>query len=215
MDAQKFDKFVEKLALTIENDPNDYKQLVVLQQECLDLLNQFQDQQNSTIESLRHLSYFRLKLKQLLTKHHNVEGVNNYAFQPIEFIIDFLDLEIDIIDKRIRYPDFKELRFEHKNNSPENSIYKWTDRKSDLIEVLQGITLLGSINDGNIKKSDFIIYMGKQLNVNLQNHYGLFNDILNRYEDPNKKYARIYYLRKMIEALQYKLEALDNKQKKG
>lgn len=121
-------------------------------------------------------------------------------------------MEIDIIDKRIKYPD---LQRKHQTIDSEASLvdsYKWTDNKSDLIEVLQAIILLGSINEGKVKKNDFIVFIGKQLNVNLQNHNGLLNDILNRFDNPDDQYSRIYYLKRMIDALQQKLEALDKKQ---
>lgn len=141
----------------------------------------------------------------MINKHGSVS-------QIIEFIIDFLDLEIDIIDKRIKYPDLQRKHQTIDSKVSAVDSYKWTDNKSDLIEVLQAIVLLGSINEGKVKKNDFIVFIGKQLNVNLQNHNGLLNDILNRFDNPDDKYSRIYYLKRMIDALQQKLEALDKKQ---
>jgi hypothetical protein len=89
--------------------------------------------------------------------------------------------------------------------------FTWTDSKSDLVEILQSILQLESINKGNVKKGDFILYMGSVLNIDLSNHNSLFNDILSRYDDPNESDSRLRYLRRLVKALSGKLIQLDRK----
>lgn len=130
----------------------------------------------------------------------------------MEYLIDFLDMELGLLDTKAKFPattttnDAKSVSIADKK---EKSDFTWTDSKSDLIEILHSILLLRSINKGKVKKSDFILFMGEVFNIDLKNHSGLFNDILNRYDDPQQQYSRLYYLRQMVDALSMRLKELD------
>jgi hypothetical protein len=64
MEQNMFDSYLEKLSRLITGEINDYKLFIEIQQEGIDLLEQFQSLQRPTIESLRRLGYFKLKIKQ-------------------------------------------------------------------------------------------------------------------------------------------------------
>lgn len=76
MDTKVFDGFVDKIASSIENNLDDYKHFVQLQQECLELLDQFHDKQTFTVDNLRRLSYFRLKLRQLFISRFSEKKID-------------------------------------------------------------------------------------------------------------------------------------------
>ena len=65
MDSKVFDGFVDKIALSIENNLDDYKYFVQLQPAFSVLLAQFLYILTFIVDNLRRLSYFRLKLRQL------------------------------------------------------------------------------------------------------------------------------------------------------
>lgn len=58
-------------------------------------------------------------------------------------------------------------------------------------------------------------HIGNALNVDLENHSGLLNDMLNRYDDPDIENARIYYLKDMLEALSNRLNELDKNKRRN
>lgn len=209
------DQFVEKLTVTIESKISDYKAFIELQRECVQILENFNDKLNTDLEGMRRLGYFRLQVKHLLHNHFKTKDAVEFEHQimgSMEYLIDFLDMELGLLDTKAKFPattttnDAKSVSIADKK---EKSDFTWTDSKSDLIEILHSILLLRSINNGKVKKSDFILFMGEVFNVDLKNHSGLFNDILNRYDDPQQQYSRLYYLRQMVDALSMRLKELD------
>lgn len=123
-------------------------------------------------------------------------------YELLEFEITLLDKELSGIYKIDTTP---------KINPTFKSEYIWTGKKCDLIEVLQGVLLLGSINKGVVKQGEFIRFIGQTLNVDLNNSSDILNNILNRQENPNQDNSRIRYLRRMIDAFDEKLQQLDSK----
>lgn len=211
------DQFVEKLTATIETKISDYKAFIELQCECVHMLEEFSDKWKTDLEGLRCLGYFRLQVKHLLQNYFKTKNPIEFEHQimgSVEYLIDFLDMELGILDTKTKFPAAAIIN-DIEGNTPSGkkikSDFTWTDNKTDLIEILQSILLLRSINGGKVKKNEFILFMGDVLNVDLRNHTGLFNDILNRYDDPNKSNSRIYYLRQMVEALSMRLKELDEK----
>lgn len=82
---------------------------------------------------------------------------------------------------------------------------KWTDSKAALAEIVYGIHLLHSVNGGNIDIKVLATIFSKMFNVDLSDIYHIFLAIRNRKGD------RIIYLNRMIEALNKRMDELDNK----
>lgn len=209
------DQFVEKLANTMESKISDYKAFIELQRECVEILEKFNDNWSSDLEGLRRLGYFRLEVNNLIRNYFKVKNAADFEQQilgSVEYLLDFLDLELGILDTKAKFPAAASKKDTNTKFTVEEGVksdYTWTDNKTDLIEILQGILLLKSINNGKVKKSDFVLYMGEVFNIDLKNHSGLFNDILNRYDDPDLPHSRISYLRQMVDALSNRLKELD------
>lgn len=179
------------------------------------MLEEFSDKWQTDMDGMRSLGYFRLQVKNLLRNHFKTKDAVEFEHQimgSMEYLLDFLDMELSILETKTKFPSAASIKTIGEHSPPDKKLksdFTWTDSKSDLIEILQSILLLRSINRGKVKKNEFIIFMGDALNVNLRNHTGLFNDILNRYDDPNKPHSRIYYLRQMLDALSMRLKELD------
>lgn len=71
MHREAIDEFVNKLTITIENKISDYKTFIELQQECLEMLEKFNDKWRSSYEGLRCLGYFRIQVRHLLRNYFN------------------------------------------------------------------------------------------------------------------------------------------------
>lgn len=95
-------------------------------------------------------------------------------------------------------------------NSEKN--FEWTGSRTELVEVVEAILLLKSVNYGNITKREFYAYVGEVLNVDLSNHCKILSDMRNRKDDFSCEDRRIRYLPRMMEALSEKFKFLDNKQ---
>ena len=76
----------------------------------------------------------------------------------MELLIDFLDIEINVLDTKVRSPHTHPTAIAQDTSSEQTSNeFTWTDSKSDLVELLQGILLLGSIGGFNQKEASEII----------------------------------------------------------
>lgn len=131
----------------------------------------------------------------------------------VEYLVDFLDLELCVLDTKTKFPSASAVaNYLEPVLDPQiagNSEFTWTDNKTHLVEIIESILRLRSINNGKVVKSDFMRHMGNALNIDLKNHSSLLNDILNRYDDPDTQNARIFYIKNMYDALSDKLEYLD------
>ncbi len=99
------------------------------------------------------------------------------------------------------------------HNSPKSK-FKWTDYLVSLYEIAEGVLLMGSVNHGKIKKNEFMKYLGEVFGVDLSKHKDLFTGIQRRNESPDGEFTRVSYLKQMIEALDEKLKALEDKRNK-
>ncbi len=102
------DQFVEKLTVSIENKINDYKAFIELQTECVEMLEAFNDKWKTDLEGMRCLGYFRLKVKNLLRNYFKTKDAVEFEHQiigSVEYLLDFLDLELGILDTKAKFPE--------------------------------------------------------------------------------------------------------------
>lgn len=89
--------------------------------------------------------------------------------------------------------------------------YKWTGSKSEIIEVIEAILLVGSINNGDVAKKDFYEFIGKVLQIDLSNHNNILDHIYKRKDYLSNNDKRIKYLQKLTNAIARKLQERDYK----
>lgn len=180
------------------------------------MLEEFKDQWETDLEGMRSLGYFKLRVKNLLKRHFKTINEADFELQimgSVEYLLDFLDLELCVLDTKTKFPSASAVaNYLEPVMNPQitnTSEFTWTDNKTHLIEIIESILHLRSINNGRVVKSDFMRHIGSALNIDLKNHSSLLNDILNRYDDLDTQNARIYYIKNMSDALSDKLENLD------
>lgn len=93
------------------------------------------------------------------------------------------------------------------------SPYKWTGTKSELVEVIESILLIGSINNGNVAKKDLYEFIGNVFQVDLSNHNNILDHIYNRKDDMTSYDRRLKYLNKLSRVLSQKLQDRDRKER--
>lgn len=135
---------------------------------------------------------------------------NHHSIFVLKFITSIIEVEIDILKEIIQ--NNSEIAAACKKDK-NDKLYKWTGTKREIVELIESVLLLGSINNGNVTKSEFFEFIGKILNVNLSNHNKILDDILTRNDDFEIEDKRIKYLPMMCIALSKKLQQLDRKRK--
>jgi hypothetical protein len=82
---------------------------------------------------------------------------------------------------------------------------RWTGNKSDLVELIYGISASGSVNDGKVKLNILTALFERVFNVELKDTPRTFHEICKRKGD------RTSYLSEMIRLLLKRMDELDNK----
>ena len=85
-----------------------------------------------------------------------------------------------------------------------NPLVKWTDNAVDLVEMVYGICVMGSVNDGEVKFKELAEAMYKFFGMKAKDCYRFYTDIRRR-----KNYSRTYFLDKMQEKLNEKMRRDD------
>ena len=80
----------------------------------------------------------------------------------------------------------------------------WTGNAVDLVEMVYGICVMGSVNDGEVKFKDLAQAMYQFFGVKAKDCYRFYTDIRRR-----KNYSRTYFLDKMQEKLNDKMRKDD------
>ena len=80
----------------------------------------------------------------------------------------------------------------------------WTGNAVDLVEMVYGICVMGSVNDGDVKFKDLAQAMYQFFGVKAKDCYRFYTDIRRR-----KNYSRTYFLDKMQEKLNDKMRKDD------
>ena len=83
-------------------------------------------------------------------------------------------------------------------------LVKWTGNAVDLVEMVYGICVMGSVNDGEVKFKELAQAMYQFFGVKAKDCYRFYTDIRRR-----KNYSRTYFLDKMQEKLNDKMRRDD------
>lgn len=88
--------------------------------------------------------------------------------------------------------------------SESKPLVKWTGNAVDLVEMIYGICVMGSVNDGDVKFKDLAQAMYQFFGIKAKDCYRFYTDIRRR-----KNYSRTYFLDKMQEKLNDKMRKDD------
>lgn len=217
MRKEQFSSFVSKLAVSMENHLDDVQLFDELKEECILLLEEFRNENYTSYDTLRSLMYFNVEVKQLIDMKLENEIDGHHSISALKFIAAILDCEITILRDCIECLP-KNCNLMESVKLPKNpksaKLYRWTGDSIEIVEVVEAMLLLGSINNGNVTKREFFAYISDVLNVDLSNHNKILYDLRYRNDDFSVDDNRIRYLHKMIVALSRKLKQLDNKNKR-
>ena len=83
-------------------------------------------------------------------------------------------------------------------------LVKWTGNAVDLVEMIYGICVMGSVNDGEVKFKDLAQAMYQFFGIKAKDCYRFYTDIRRR-----KNHSRTYFLDRMQEKLNEKMRRDD------
>lgn len=87
--------------------------------------------------------------------------------------------------------------------------YKWTGSAIELVEMVYGLNEMGSINNGAIPIHELAAFIGTLLNIDIRDCYSAYTDMKRRKND-----SRTYFLDKMSERLNKKMQQDDEKERR-
>lgn len=87
--------------------------------------------------------------------------------------------------------------------------YNWTGSAIELAEIVYGLHEMGSINNGETPIHELAAFIGKLLSVDIRDCYSAYTDMKRR-----KNESRTYFLDKMQERLNKRMDRDDEKEKK-
>ena len=88
--------------------------------------------------------------------------------------------------------------------SESKPLVKWTGNAFDLVEMVYGICVMGSVNDGEVKFKDLAQAMYQFFGIKAKDCYRFYTDIRRR-----KNHSRTYFLDRMQEKLNDKMRKDD------
>lgn len=90
-------------------------------------------------------------------------------------------------------------------DSPDNQLPElhWTDQKSDIVELIQGLFAKGSFDNGSAQLKDIVKGISILFHIDLSNHANIFLSIRKRVGE------RSEYLHQLRKALDDKMDELD------
>lgn len=87
--------------------------------------------------------------------------------------------------------------------------YQWTGSAIELVEMVYGLSEMGSINNGETPIHELAAFVGTLLNIDIRDCYSAYTDMKRR-----KNESRTYFLDKMRERLNKRMEQDDEKERK-
>lgn len=89
------------------------------------------------------------------------------------------------------------------------SIYKWTGSAIELVEMVYGLNEMGCLNSGETPIHELAAFMGTLFGVDVRDCYSAYTDMKRR-----KNESRTYFLDKMRERLNKRMQQDDEKEQK-
>lgn len=87
--------------------------------------------------------------------------------------------------------------------------YKWTGSAIELVEMVYGLNETGSINNGETPIHELAAFIGTLLSIDIRDCYSAYTDMKRRKND-----SRTYFLDKMRERLNKKMQQDDEKERR-
>lgn len=87
--------------------------------------------------------------------------------------------------------------------------YKWTGSAIELVEMAYGLNEMGCINNGEIPIHELAAFIGTLLSIDIRDCYSAYTDMKRR-----KNESRTYFLDKMRERLNKKMQQDDEKERR-
>ncbi len=115
-----------------------------------------------------------------------------------------------LLKRRVKC-DIRLVDDNRKSCSIVDSPYKWTGSKSEIVELVEAILLVGSINDGRVVKKELYEFIGNIFAVDLSNHNNILDHIYNRKDTIGTTEGRVRYISNLMNAITVKLQSRDCK----
>lgn len=87
--------------------------------------------------------------------------------------------------------------------------YQWTGSAIELVEMVYGLSEMGSINNGETPIHELAVFVGTLLDIDIRDCYSAYTDMKRRKND-----SRTYFLDKMQKRLNKRMEQDDEKEQK-
>lgn len=176
----------------------------------------------------RHVSFFQYYRSGVcyLDHHYFLRGGQKEGFDvdiclhddDSEFSTGFDHLVARITAMEMLYAYLSERRrICLQRNSEDTSVgllnmkgfYQWTGNAIELVEMVYGLNEMGCLNDGEIPIHELAAFMGTLFGVDVRDCYSAYTDMKRR-----KNESRTYFLDKMRERLNKRMQQDDERERK-
>lgn len=166
-------------------------------------LQSFCNEEQDRIAIFRTLRYTRIRL-HVLRKYlpQENDSARNTQGRFLDMAIGYINTELDLL-----------RRYDKKQEEPMQSepAHLWTGTFVELVELIYGLQELRCIDDGETAINELIAFFGRifELDIKDRNCYNAYLDMKRRKND-----SRTYFLDKMRERLNMRMQRDDEKEMK-
>lgn len=166
-------------------------------------LQSFCNEEQDWIAIFRTLRYTRIRL-HVLRKYlpRENDSARNTQGRFLDMAIGYINTELDLL-----------RRYDRKQEEPMQSepLHRWTGTLVELVELIYGLQELRCIDDGETAINELIAFFGRifGLDIKDRNCYNAYLDMKRRKND-----SRTYFLDKMRERLNLRMQRDDEKEMK-
>ena len=166
-------------------------------------LQSFCNEEQDRIAIFRILRYTRIRL-HVLRKYlpRENDSARNTQGRFLDMAIGYINTELDLL-----------RRYDRKQEEPMQSepLHRWTGTLVELVELIYGLQELRCIDDGETAINELIAFFGRifGLDIKDRNCYNAYLDMKRRKND-----SRTYFLDKMRERLNLRMQRDDEKEMK-
>jgi hypothetical protein len=160
----------------------------------------------SRYELLFAMTYTETELQSLCEYTHS-GSEKNWESDPCSI---FIRKALLFIRHTLKYIQPQPLSTPN-NSSPTSSTlsYRWTGSIVELVELIYGLTEMKSINNGETPISELAGFIGSQFDIEIKDCYSAYVDMKRR-----KSNSRTYYLDKMRERLNRRMQLDDERERR-
>ena len=144
------------------------------------------------------LAYIEIELQ-----HHPVRNLSEEKREIAAYVSKALSF-VRKMQKFLATPQVPPLISANNATETTASLLQWTGNVVDLVEMVYGICVMGSVNDGDVKFKDLAQAMYQFFGIKAKDCYRFYTDIRRR-----KNHSRTYFLDRMQEKLNDKMRKDD------